>query len=56
MYMLREILDISFPSIGDKVGNRNHSTVIHSYEKIKNDMKTDAELAGEINQIHAMLK
>jgi chromosomal replication initiator protein len=56
MYILREDFDISFPSIGDKVGNRDHSTVIHSYEKIKNDLKTDPELAEEINQIRSMLK
>jgi chromosomal replication initiator protein len=56
MYILREDFDISFPSIGEKVGNRDHSTVIHSYEKVKNDIKTDAELAEEINQIRSMLK
>ncbi len=56
MYLLREDLDISFPSIGEKVGNRDHSTVIHSYEKIKNDLKTDPELTQEINQIRSMLK
>lgn len=56
MYLLREDLDISFPSIGDKVGNRDHSTVIHSYEKIKNDLKTDPELVQEINQIRSILK
>ena len=56
MYLLREDLDISFPSIGEKVGNRDHSTVIHSYEKIKNDLKNDPELIQEINQIRAMLK
>ena len=56
MYILREDFDISFPSIGDKVGNRDHSTVIHSYEKIKNDLKTDPELVEEINQIRSMLK
>lgn len=56
MYILREDFDISFPSIGEKVGNRDHSTVIHSYEKVKNDIKTDSELAEEINQIRAMLK
>ncbi len=48
MYLLREDFDISFPSIGDKVGNRDHSTVIHSYEKVKNDLKTDPELVQEI--------
>jgi len=56
MYLLREDLDISFPSIGEKVGNRDHSTVIHSYEKVKNDLKTDPELVQEINQIRSMLK
>ncbi len=56
MYLLREDFDISFPSIGDKVGNRDHSTVIHSYEKIKKDLKTDPELVQEINQIRSMLK
>ena len=56
MYILREDFDISFPSIGEKVGNRDHSTVIHSYEKVKNDIKTDPELAEEINQIRSMLK
>jgi len=56
MYLLREDYDISFPSIGEKVGKRDHSTVIHSYEKIKNDLKTDPELVQEINQIRSMLK
>lgn len=56
MYLLREDFDISFPSIGEKVGNRDHSTVIHSYEKIKNDLKTDPELTQEINQIRSMLR
>ena len=56
MYILREDFDISFPSIGEKVGNRDHSTVIHSYEKIKVDIKSNAELAQEINQIRSMLK
>ena len=56
MYILREDFDISFPSIGEKVGNRDHSTVIHSYENIKIDIKSDADLAQEINQIRSMLK
>jgi chromosomal replication initiator protein len=56
MYILRDDFDISFPSIGEKVGNRDHSTVIHSYEKIKSDLKTDPDLAQEISQIRSMLK
>ncbi len=56
MYILREDFDISFPSIGDKVGNRDHSTVIHSYEKIKTGLKNDPELVQEISHIRSMLK
>ena len=35
MYILREDFSISYPSIGEKLGGRDHTTVIHSCEKIK---------------------
>lgn len=56
MYILREDFNISYPSIGQKIGGRDHTTVIHSCEKIKNDMKEDNTLTQEINQIKSMLK
>ena len=37
MYILREDFNISYPSIGEKLGGRDHTTVIHSYEKIKKE-------------------
>ena len=55
MYMLREDFNISFPSIGDKLGGRDHTTVIHSYEKIKEDIKTNPILLQEVNQLRSML-
>ena len=55
MYILREDFSISFPSIGDKLGGRDHTTVIHSYEKIKEAMKTDTLLSQEIGQLRSML-
>ncbi len=55
MYVLREDFGVSFPSIGDKLGGRDHTTVIHSYEKVKEGIKTDSVLAQEINQIRSML-
>lgn len=55
MYLLREDFGISFPSIGDKLGGRDHTTVIHSYEKVKEEIKTDSLLLQEINQIRSML-
>jgi chromosomal replication initiator protein len=56
MYILREDFDTSYPSIGEKLGGRDHTTVMHSCEKIKNDILTDNNLATEIQQIRAMLK
>lgn len=55
MYILREDFSISFPSIGDKLGGRDHTTVIHSYEKVKEEIKSDTLLSQEINQIRLML-
>jgi chromosomal replication initiator protein len=55
MYLLREDFNISYPSIGQKLGGRDHTTVIHSCEKVKNDIKTDQNLSHEIAQIRSML-
>lgn len=55
MYILREYYNISFPSIGEKLGGRDHTTVIHSYEKIKKDIKSDAALLQEIERVRALL-
>jgi len=55
MYILREDFSIPYPTIGQKLGGRDHTTVIHSYEKIKKDLKTDSFLSQEINQIRSMI-
>ena len=54
MYLLREDFNISYPLIGQKLGGRDHTTVIHSCEKIKVDIKTDMVLVQEIEQIRAL--
>jgi chromosomal replication initiator protein len=56
MFLLREDFHISFPTIGEKLGGRDHTTVIHSCDKIKNDLLTDSILSNEIHQIRLMLK
>ena len=55
MYVLREDYGIPYPTIGEKIGGRDHTTVIHSYEKIKDELNVDSQLAQEINQIRSML-
>lgn len=55
MYLLREDFNISYPSIGQKLGGRDHTTVIHSCEKIKVDIKADQNLLEEVGQIRNLL-
>lgn len=39
MYLCREIASMSFPQIGKDFGNRDHSTVMHAYNKINKEIK-----------------
>ena len=55
MYILREDFGISYPSIGEKLGGRDHTTVIHSCEKIKNNLKVDTSLIQELEQIKSII-
>jgi chromosomal replication initiator protein len=56
MYILREDFNISYPLIGQKLGGKDHTTVIHSCLKVKNDIKADPQLVRDIEQIRAMFK
>jgi chromosomal replication initiator protein len=55
MYILREDFNISYPMIGVKLGGRDHTTVIHSCEKIKREVIVDSELTKEIQSIRTLL-
>jgi chromosomal replication initiator protein len=55
MYILRQDFSVSYPLIGQKLGGRDHTTVIHSCEKIKEELKISTNLEQELNQIRAMI-
>jgi len=55
MYLLREDFSISYPTIGIKLGGRDHTTVIHSCEKIKREVVVDNDLLKEIQSIRTLL-
>lgn len=55
MYILREDFNISYPTIGSKLGGRDHTTVIHSCEKIKREIIVNNELSKEIQNIRSLL-
>jgi chromosomal replication initiator protein len=55
MYVLREEFNASYPSIGEKLGGRDHTTVIHSCEKIKEEIKSNAALEQELDHIRTLI-
>lgn len=55
MYILREEFAVSYPSIGEKLGGRDHTTVIHSCEKIKEEIKRSTSLDQELEHIRSLV-
>ena len=55
MYIARKLTDLSLPKIGDEFGGRDHSTVLHAYNKIENDMENSQELKKNIDDLLSML-
>lgn len=51
MYLLREELRCSYPTIGAELGGRDHTTAMHAYEKISNIIEEDEKTRQEINMI-----
>jgi len=48
MYLMRDLLKMSFPQIGEKLGKRDHTTVIHAYEKISQQLVQDHDVGQKI--------
>lgn len=51
MYLSRKLTDMSLPKIGEEFGGRDHTTVIHAYEKISDGLKNDEGLQNVISDI-----
>ena len=51
MYLCRNLTNESFPRIGIEFGGKDHSTVMHSVEKIENEIKVNKDLANIIEKI-----
>ncbi|HVM90482.1 MAG TPA: chromosomal replication initiator protein DnaA [Verrucomicrobiae bacterium] len=55
MYLLREEAKCSYPSIGDQVGGRDHTTAMHACEKISDLLKQDEQLKRDLSLIRERL-
>ena len=56
MYILREDFNISYPAIGEKLGGRDHTTVIHAVEKIPRLMKERTQTYDQVTMLIKTLK
>ncbi|MGT2865314.1 chromosomal replication initiator protein DnaA [Streptococcus fryi] len=56
VFLSRELTDFSLPKIGKEFGGRDHSTILHAYNKIKDMITTDENLRIEIETIKKKLK
>ncbi len=55
MYLLREDFNSSYPFIGQKFGGKDHTTVIHAYEKISLLLKSEGKIRDEVEQIRKII-
>lgn len=55
MYLSRELTDNSLPKIGAEFGGKDHTTVMHSHEKIQELIETDGTIQKEVNEIKQSL-
>ena len=55
MYMLRSELHLSFPKIARELGRKDHTTAIHSVEKIEKESRLDANMRTAISEIKERL-
>jgi chromosomal replication initiator protein len=55
MYLMRELLDLPLARIGEHFGGRDHSTVIHSINKVEEEMDEDETVRERIETLRAEL-
>ena len=56
MYLCRELADLSYPRIGELFGGRDHTTVIHAYEKISKMKADNLKLQTEMQEMVEILR
>ncbi len=55
MFLLRDMLDLSYPNIGDRMGKRDHTTALYAYEKIAQEINKNQALNQKILTIKELI-
>jgi chromosomal replication initiator protein len=55
MFLCRELTDFSLPRIGEEFG-RDHTTIMHAYEKISTEIKIDSQLKSVLEELKSKIE
>ena len=56
MYLARELTDYSFPELGSFFGGKDHTTIMHAYEKLKKQLSTPSNLDYTIKELKEKIR
>lgn len=56
IYICRELTDLSLPKIGEYFGNRDHSTILNAYHRIRKEMLADSKTENIVNNLIKRLR
>ena len=55
MYLAKNLTSMSYPEIGKRFGNRDHTTIMHAVRKVEELMEQDAGLCDDVNLLKSLL-
>lgn len=56
VFLSRELTDLSFPSIGEYFGGRDHTTMMHAYNKINEELQNNESTKHNVNELINKIK
>ena len=56
MYLCRELTDLSLPKIGERFGNRDHSTVVFAYKKVRQQIQEREDWYEQVRELTARIR
>jgi chromosomal replication initiator protein len=56
IYLCRELTDLSFPKIAEHFGGRDHTTIMHAYERIRELIQNDSKTESMVNTLLSRLR
>jgi chromosomal replication initiator protein len=56
MYFARDLLGMQLVEIGQAFGGRDHSTVIHSIDRVGAGLREDPDFKGRVEKVRGLLE